>query len=95
MFIILLKFAENGARASDLLAGHRAWIQRGIDDGVFALVGSLAPTKGGAILAHRTTRSELEERVGSDPFVAENVVRAEVLEVAPSLVDPRLEFLRG
>lgn len=93
MFIVLLKFAENRARAGALMDGHKAWIQRGFDDGVFLLVGSLRPDAGGAILAHGTTRDELERRVGDDPFVAEAVVSAEINEVAAARADDRLGFL--
>jgi len=73
--------------------GHKQWIKRGLDDGVFLLVGSLQPALGGAIVAHDTTLPELQERVNDDPFVAENVVSAEILEITPSTADKRLNFL--
>jgi len=37
--------------------------------------------------------SELENRVNDDPFVAQNIVSAEILEVSPAKVDQRLAFL--
>jgi hypothetical protein len=40
-----------------------------------------------------TSLSELEARVDSDPFVAENVVSAEILEIEPKKADERLSFL--
>lgn len=95
MFIVLLKFAANRARAGQLMEGHKAWIKRGVDDGVFLLVGSLQPNQGGGIVAHGTSRAALEERVNADPFVAEGVVGAEILEIAPALTDERLSFLAG
>lgn len=73
--------------------GHKAWIQRGLKEGIFLLVGSLQPNQGGGILAHNTTLSDLESRVKDDPFVAEKVVTAEILEITPARVDTRLEFL--
>lgn len=93
MFIVLLRFADK-SKASALASAHNGWIQRGFDDGVFLLVGSLQPAAGGAIFAHGTSRSELERRIAADPFVADGVVTAEVLEVAPSRTDGRLSFLR-
>jgi hypothetical protein len=60
---------------------------------VFLVAGSLQPGLGGGILAHNASRSELERRVSEDPFVAEGVVSAELVELAPSKVDPRLGFL--
>lgn len=95
MFIVLLRFSTNKGQAGELMTAHNAWIARGIDDGVFLLVGSLQPRLGGAILAHNATRSDLETRVKEDPFVMHDVVSAELLEVSSSKADPRLEFLLG
>lgn len=95
MFVVLLRFSSNKSEAGRFMDGHKRWIQRGFDDGVFVMAGSLQPAGGGGILAHRTTLSELTDRVRDDPFVAENVVSAEILELAPSRVDERLAFLLG
>lgn len=95
MFIVLLRFASNQGRAGELMPAHNAWIARGMADGVFLLVGSLQPRAGGVILAHNSTRAELEARVNQDPFVEHHVVNAELLEVSSSKADPRLEFLLG
>jgi uncharacterized protein YciI len=93
MFIVLLRFSENKARAGQLMDRHNAWIERGFDDGVFLLAGSLQPGPGGSIVAHNTCLRDLEDRVKDDPFVAEDVVSAEILEIAPVKTDARLEFL--
>ena len=69
------------------------WIQRGFDDGVFLLVGSLQPNLGGGIMAHNTSLSDLQSRVNGDPFVVENVVSAEILEITPAKADERLSFM--
>lgn len=93
MYIVLLKFSDNKGKASQFMEGHKEWIKRGFDDGVFLLVGSLQPNAGGAIVAHATSLPNLQSRVKRDPFVAENVVRAEILEFTPSKADARLNFL--
>ena len=93
MFIVLLRFSDNKGNAGQFMEGHKEWIQRGFDDGVFLLVGSLQPNSGGGIVAHNTSQSDLQSRVTDDPFVAENVVSAEILEIAPSRTDQRLKFL--
>lgn len=93
MFVVLLTFSDNKAKAGQFLEGHKAWIERGFDDGVFLLVGSLKPNSGGGIVAHNTSLSDLQERVDTDPFVAEKVVTAKILEIAPSRIDARLNFL--
>ena len=93
MFIVLLKFSDNKSMASQIMEGHNEWVKRGIDDGVFLLVGSLHPNLGGGILAHDTSLSDLQSRVNDDQFVAQNVVSAEILEITPAKVDDRLKFL--
>ena len=93
MFIVLLKFSDNKGQASQFMEGHNEWIRRGFDDGIFLLVGSLQPNLGGGIVAHNLTLSDLQSRVDNDPFVAENVVSAEILEINPSKADERLKFL--
>jgi uncharacterized protein YciI len=75
------------------MEGHKEWIKRGFDDGVFLLVGSLQPNLGGGIVAHNTSLSDLQSRVNGDPFVVENVVSAEILEITPSKADERLKFM--
>ncbi len=93
MFIVLLKFSDNKNKASQFMEGHKEWIKRGFDDGVFLLVGSLQPNLGGGIVSHNTSLSDLQSRVNTDPFVAEKVVIAEILEITPAKADARLEFL--
>src|SRR5262245_7100461 len=95
MFIVLLKFADNKGQAGQFMEGHKAWIKRGFDDGVFLLAGSLQPNLGGGILAHNASLADLQHRVNDDPFVAENVVRAEILEITPSRADERLKSVLG
>jgi uncharacterized protein YciI len=95
MFIVLLKFADNKGQAAQFMEGHKAWIKRGFDDGVFLLVGSLQPNLGGGILAHNASLADLQSRVNDDPFVAENVVRAEILEITPARADERLNSVFG
>jgi uncharacterized protein YciI len=93
MFIVLLKFSNNKGQAGQFMEGHKEWIKRGFDDGVFMLTGSLQPNLGGGIVAHNTSLSDLQGRVNDDPFVAENVVSPEILEITPSNADARLNFL--
>ena len=79
MFVVLLRFADNKSAAADHMAAHRDWVQQGVDDGVFVLVGG----------------EETAQRVADDPFVVHGVVAAEIVEIEPSITDPRLTFLAG
>ena len=93
MFIVLLKFSSNKGHAGQFMEGHKEWLKRGFDDGVFLLAGSVQPNLGGGIVAHNTSLTDLQSRVNEDPFVAENVVSAEILEITPSRADDRLKFM--
>lgn len=93
MFVVLLTFGANKPKAREFMDAHNAWIKQGLDDGVFLVVGSLQPQRGGAVIAHNTSREELDARVAGDPFVVEGVVTAEILEITPGKTDPRVAFL--
>lgn len=93
MFMILLKFSDKKAQARQFMDGHNKWIQQGFDDGVFLLTGSLQPGLGGTVLAHNIEAEALRARVEDDPFVAEGIVWAEILQVSPGRADPRMDFL--
>ncbi len=93
MFVVLLRFSSNKQRAGELMGGHNAWLKSGFEDNVFLVAGSLKPGMGGAIVASNTDMEEVEVRIGRDPFVAEDVVTAEILEIGVAKTDRRLEFL--
>jgi len=95
MFCIFLRFSSNKGQAAQHMAEHKRWIGQGFDDEVFLATGSLAGNQGGMVLAHNTTREALQARVALDPFVAENVVEAEIAEIALNRTDERLQFLLG
>ena len=93
MYIVFLRFSANKSQAGQFMESHKAWVKRGFDDGVFLLAGSLEPGLGGGILAHNTSLTDLQARVNGDPFVAEDVVKAEIIELDPGKADERLQFL--
>src|SRR5687768_16423961 len=94
MFVVLLRFSGDKSRAGQFLEGHKEWIRRGFEDGVFLVAGSLQPNLGGGIVAHNTSLPDLRRRVNDDPFVAESIVSAEIVELTPSRTDERLAFLQ-
>ena len=93
MHIILLKFTDNRHNAAQHLPGHKAWLARGLEDGMFLMAGNLGSNLGGAILAHDTSLAAIQGRVSEDPFVRENVVTAEVLEFSPSVANKDFQFI--
>ncbi|MFB8774850.1 YciI family protein [Streptomyces broussonetiae] len=93
MFVVLLRFSDNKGAAGHHMPGHQEWIRHGLQDGVFLLAGGIQPGLGGAVLAHNITPKDLHKRVEEDPFVAQSVVTAEIIEIAPGMADERLSFL--
>lgn len=93
MYVVLLKFSENKSQAGQFMEEHNAWIKKGLDDGVFLVVGSLQPNLGGAVVVHNMVKSDLDALIAQDPFVANDIVKAEVLEITPAKTDERLNFL--
>ena len=93
MFVVQLRFSENRALASQYMEAHNAWLRKGFEEGVLLLSGTLQPKLGGAILADGKSRKALEKRLAEDPFVAKDVVSAEILEITPGQADKRLQFL--
>ncbi len=93
MFVVLLKFSENKSQAGEFMDAHNQWIKQGFNDDIFLLVGSLQPGLGGSIIAHNTSLEELQNRVNNDPFVSENIVTAEILDIDAKMADDRLSFL--
>jgi len=93
MFIVLLRFSTNREHAGEFMEGHNAWLRDGFDEGAFLLAGSLQPGLGGAVVAQAPSLEELERRVADDPFVEQNVVHAEILEISPGMAEERLQFL--
>lgn len=93
MFVILLKFSTNKANAGQFMERHNAWLQDGFEKGIFLLSGSIQPKAGGAVLAHNVTPEQLRTIVNEDPFVAEGVVTAEIVEISASRSTPALDFL--
>ena len=53
----------------------------------------LDETRRAAILAAGLSHSDLVERVEADPFVVNDVVTADVIEISPGRADARLAFL--
>lgn len=93
MHVVFLEFADNKAKAKELMAGHMDWLEKGFQYGAFLLSGSLEEGRGGAILVDDMPKEDLENFLSGDPFIREGVVKATITEFTPSLADERVSFL--
>lgn len=93
VFVVTLRFSKNRKGAALHIEGHQQWIKKGFEERIFLTAGGLADNEGGCILAHNITRTKLHRFVKSDPFVAHDVVVADIFAFTPARADKRLEFL--
>ena len=93
MFIVLLKFSDNRQQAGQFMDGHNAWLKQGFDDDIFILAGSLGGGMGGGILAHNCNIEDLTTLVSRDPFVENQVVLPEIIELSPAKAISKMDFL--
>lgn len=92
---MLLKFSVNGSGAGKYIEDHKAWPQRGFDNGFFLLSGSLQEKSGGVIISNKVSLSVLQEFVNEDPFVKWEKVNAEIIQITPNKFIPELAFLQN
>jgi uncharacterized protein YciI len=95
MFIILLTYTKPLDQVDRHLAAHKTWVRQGFEEGVFIFSGGQHPRTGGALLALGDDRSAIQARVGHDPFILASVATAMVIEVVPSTLDDRLDWLKS
>lgn len=95
MFIVTLKFSNNKIKAPQFMLQHNEWIKDGFNKGIFLLTGSIQPGLGGVVLVHGISREMLTNIVNEDPFVREDIVCAEIMEISPSQVVEPLKSLLG
>ncbi|NMH87319.1 hypothetical protein HHX25_07375 [Flavivirga sp. Y03] len=86
LYIVILRFSENKKMAPQFMKAHLQWIDKGFNDKIFLLTGSLVNHSGGTILAYNTSFENLQEFIQTDPFVKENIVTPEILGITPSRI---------
>jgi uncharacterized protein YciI len=62
-------------RAPELIAAHRAFLQKGYERGDFLLSGPHIPPQGGILIARAESPERLREIIAEEPFVKANVMR--------------------
>ena len=92
MFIVFLRFSNNKAAAKTLMQDHNTWLQQGMASGMFLLAGSIQANQGGCMLAVGE-EGDLQAYIKQDPFVINDVVTAEIVEINPALANDKLQFL--
>ncbi|NWK94153.1 GTP cyclohydrolase [Sphingobium lactosutens] len=83
MFIISLTYTAPIEVLDGLLADHRAWLDRGIEDGWLLLAGRREPRTGGILIA-RGEKAEIAAKAATDPFVVNGAASFDLIEFLPA-----------
>ena len=93
MFIILLSYLKPMAEVELFLEEHKLFLQRHFARGGFLLAGRKVPRTGGFILGRAPSLEAMQAIIAEDPFHREGVAAFEIIETAPTMAAPALEFL--
>ena len=95
MFVITLSYVADLDKIDAAMPRHMAYLRKQYNDGVFLVSGRQVPRIGGVIIATGVSREELEQLVALDPFVADGLAEASIVEFNASQTAPQLKGLLG
>jgi uncharacterized protein YciI len=95
MFVVTLTYLADLAEIDAAMPRHMAYLRKQYKEGVFLVSGRQVPRVGGVIIATRVTREELDRRIALDPFVADGLAEASIVEFNASQTAPQLEGRLG
>ncbi|MGE0548286.1 MAG: YciI family protein [Kofleriaceae bacterium] len=84
MFIIELTYVAPLDQIDAAMTRHMAFLDRHYAAGTFLISGRKLPRDGGIIVATATDRAQLEAIARDDPFVAEGLATARIIEFRAS-----------
>ena len=93
MFVVTLTYIADLAAIDAAMPRHMSYLRRQYKDGVFVVSGRQVPRVGGVIIATGVMREELERRIALDPFVADGLAEASIVEFNASQTAPQLKGL--
>lgn len=96
MFCILVTYTKPISEIEQILAEHRAYLQKGYDTGVLLLSGPQNPKVGGCIIGRFADKESAEAFTQSDPYYLNNAATYEIIEFSPVLHSPLIKaFVQG
>lgn len=85
LYVVTLNYARSIEEVNAHLEAHKQWLGRFTQSGHLLTAGPLADGTGGALLAHCSSREELEAMLAQDVFVTEHLVTLSVTSFEPML----------
>jgi uncharacterized protein YciI len=95
MFVIKVTYPDPNdlSRVEQFLTGHRAFLKKYYQEGVFLMAGPCQPRTGGIMISLLSDKTRLEQILQEDPFYSEKVAHYELIEFMPSGCHPILQPL--
>lgn len=84
LYLILFTYTAPLEALDRVLPAHRAHLDAHYTSGHFLMSGPFYPREGGGIMARADSREAIDAIVARDPFVIENLVRAQVIAWGPN-----------
>lgn len=84
MFALISKYVKPMETIDELLADHRAYLDRYYESGHFICSGRQEPRVGGVILCKAKSKEEAERIVAEDPFSINGAAEYEIIEMIPT-----------
>jgi uncharacterized protein YciI len=94
-FVIELTYTAPLAQIDASMRAHMAFLKRQYAAGRFLASGRQVPRTGGIILALGESREQVEALVREDPFVAQGLAQARIVEFRLSQRAPSIDALLG
>ncbi|WP_198955500.1 YciI family protein [Frankia sp. CcI49] len=93
LFILDLTYTADLTEVERYMDGHREFLRRNYDAGLFLASGRKEPRTGGIILT-AGDRSTIEQIIETDPFQRHGVVSYAITEFFPTTTGPQLAAFR-
>jgi uncharacterized protein YciI len=90
MYVINLRYTGALAEIDDALDGHREFLTRYFDAGVFVMAGPKVPLEGGIIIASGIERERLDAIIAEDPFARQHLAHYDITEFKATRLAPGL-----
>jgi len=95
MYFLHISLAKVPADVEPFRPSHLQWVKKYVDEGLFLVASTKVNGLGGMIVAKSINKDFLLSIIAEDPYVANELVEYQIIEVEIKLTQPELEFLKG
>ena len=92
MFVVEVSYIKPISEIDQQLTAHREFLDKYYAKDIFLASGAKVPREGGIILAHKLSRSELENILKEDPFHIHGLAQYRIVEFQITKKNPQFPF---